>query len=130
MREFKPHRSKQEELFRLGLRAAGVLCLLVLTALLAHAAWGMYEKMIIASQGQEEAEHQLALLREQEQGASTTLDEISSARGQEAQIRERYALAKPGEGEIDIIHQAPTSTTAGSANEPWWQRIFNAFKLW
>ena len=95
-----------------------------------RAAWGMYVKLTIASQGQEEAEAELARLQAQHKGVTATLGDISSARGQEEQIRERYALVKPGEGEIDIIEKPATTTMTPEAPKPWWRRMFDIFNVW
>lgn len=130
MREFNRRRSPRDEKVRLGLKACGVLVLLLVTAVLSHAAWGMYTKMAEASQGQEEAESQLASLQAQQEGVSNTLGELSTQRGVETQMRERYGVAKPGEGEIDIVADEHASTTATTTPESWWQRLFKVFKVW
>ena len=129
MREFQHRRSKREELLRLGLRTMGALLLLVLTITLARGAWCMYIRMAAASQGAEEADVELTRLEAQAQGASSTLAELSTARGQEAQIRQRFGVVKPGEGEIDILQVEPHSSSTEPA-EPWWQRIFHALFVW
>ena len=130
MREFKKRRSNEEEFIRFGIKCLGVFLLLLVTGFLMHGAWGMYGKMANASQGQEEAEAQLAALQAQQQGVNTTLGDLSSSRGVETQIRERFGVAKPGEGEIDIVHDQKAATSTAAAPESWWQRLFNAFKVW
>lgn len=130
MREFKKHRGQKEELARLIFRGAGVLLLFVLTVVLLRAAWGMYVKMVAASQGQEEATAALARAEAQQQGVSGSLSQLGSQRGEEALIRERFGVAKPGEGEIDIVHQAPAASSTSEAGESWWQRILHAMIVW
>ena len=130
MRDYRPGYTKRDILVRLSLRGLGAFALLCLAVLLMRAAWGMYVKVTIASQGQEEAETELARLEAQHGGVAATLDALSSARGQEAQIRERYALAKPGEGEIDIMTKPTVATTTPEAPKPWWRRMFDVFNVW
>lgn len=117
-------------LLRFSLKCASSAALLVVTGFLMHAAWGMYGKMAAAAEGQESAQHQLASLEAQQEGVSSTLSEISSEHGEEAQIRERFGFAKPGEGEIDIIADLQATSTASTAAESWLGRLFNIFKVW
>ena len=128
MREFR--RGPKEDLGRLVVRGIGAVLLLAVTVMLMRGAWGMYVKMAEASQAQEEAEVELARARAQAQGVGGSLDELSSERGQEEQIRQRFGVAKPGEGEIDIIHDQSTSTAQDTASEGWWQRLWRSIVVW
>lgn len=130
MREFKKRRSRSEQLSRLGLKGAGVLVLFFFTVIMVHATWGMYGKFVSASQAQEEAQTQLASLKRQQSGVSTTLQELSTTRGQDAQLRERFGVAKPGEGEIDIVEDNTSNTNTASTTESLWQRVFHALFVW
>ncbi len=130
MREFKKRRGQKEELLSFALKSVGTVVLLVVTMFLTRAAWGMYGKMAAASQAQEEAQSQLASVETQRSGVNSTLSEITSKRGVEQQIRERYGVVKPGEGEIDVIRSAAATTTAQPVEENWWRRIFRALFVW
>jgi cell division protein FtsB len=130
MREFKRRRGQQEELIRFVVKCGGVVCLFVVTLFLMRAAWGMYTKMAAASQDQEQAEAQLAALEAQQQGVNNTLGVLSSSRGVETQIRERFGVAKPGEGEIDIVRDQKTVATTTPAKESWFQHMFRALFVW
>ena len=130
MREFKKRRGQQGEIVQLGLRALGTLALLVLAALAVHSAWGMYTKLAEASQGQRSAEAELAALTQQEVRVARSVGEIASTRGVEAQVRERFGVARPGEGGIQIVRDTPTSTAQATTKEFWWQRIFHTLFVW
>jgi hypothetical protein len=130
MRDYRLNHTRRDLFVRLTLRGLGALALLCLAVVLVRAAWGMYVKVTIASQGQEEAEAQLTRLEKQHQGVRTTLDSLATQRGQEAQIRERYALAKLGEGEIDIVTRPTAATTTMEVAKPWWRRMFDVFNVW
>ena len=130
MREFKKRRSKRDEIVHVGLRCLYTLALLAVTVVLMRAAWGMYIKMVAASRAQEEAQAQLALTEAQRSGVDATLGEVNSPRGVEQQIRERYGVVRPGEGEIDIVRTVPASTTPKAPPESWWQHIFHALFVW
>jgi cell division protein FtsB len=130
MRDFKKRRSRRGELVYLGLRALGVLVIFLITVLVVRAAWGMYGKLTEATQGQEEAQEQLATLQSQQNSVTSSIDGLSSSRGLETQVRERYDLAKPGEGEIDIVQDASSSAAQTPAPLPWWRHVFNALFEW
>ena len=130
MREFKKRRGPEERLALFAGKALGALALFVVAIYIVHGAVSMYGKMVEASTGQEEAENQLANLEAQQQDISKTLDHISTQQGQEAQMRELYGFAKPGEGEIDIVEDPHVPTTTPQQPESWWQRLFKAFKVW
>ncbi len=130
MREFKKRRTKQEELFYFVLKVAGTLLLLLVTFFLMRAAWGMYTKMSNASHAEEEAKKQLVLAQAEHKGVSATLTTITSTRGVEQQIRERYGVVKPGEGEIDVIRDTKTPTTTPVVQDSWWQHVFRALFVW
>ena len=130
MREFKKRRSKSEEIVRLAAKTAGVLLLLVVTVVLLRAAWGMYGKMSEAAEAKEEANADLARVEVQQAGVTSTLSQISSVRGEEAQIRERFGVARPGEGEIDIIRNNKATTTESETKESWWVSLFHTLFVW
>ena len=130
MREFKKRRSQKEEIFLLAVKGAGAVVLLIVTVFLMRAAWGMYDKMTTASRAQEEAETQLGIAEAQRKEINSTLSQITSERGIEQQIRERYGVVRPGEGEIDIIRDAKATSTPQVLKESWWQRIFRALFVW
>ncbi len=130
MREFKKRRGQKGDVIHLALRGAGCLVLFGLTALAVHSAWGMYTKLAEAAQGRESAEAQLATLAEQEAQVRASVGDISSPRGVEAQMRERFGAARPGEGVIQIVRDAPSTTASVSADAPWWQRLWHTLFVW
>lgn len=90
----------------------------------------MYGRLSRATAGQQQAEARLASLEQQHAGVSVTVKELSSARGEEALLREHYGVAKPGEGMIQIVHQAPTTTPDGTASSGWFSNLFHALFSW
>ncbi len=130
MREFKKRRSRREEIFWLCVRGVGALLLLLVAAAAVHAAWDMYGKLSAASQGQEEAEAQLASLQAEKKGVSASVAQLSTARGVEAEVRQRFGVVKPGEGEIEIVRDQGSATTTDDASKHWWSRVFHALFVW
>jgi cell division protein FtsB len=130
MRDFKKRRNRRGELMFLGARALGVFVLFLITVGAVRAAWGMFGKLGEATQAQQEAQAQLAVLQGQQNSVTGSINDLSSERGIEAQVRERYGLVKPGEGEIDIVQEASTSVLNTPAPESWWRGIFSALFRW
>ena len=104
--------------------------LLVITTVAVRASWGMYNKMLIASAAQEKAEAELASLTQEQTHVAAAIVELSSARGVEAQVRERFGVARPGEGAIQIARTEPTTTAATSTPTSWWARALHALFVW
>lgn len=95
----------------------------------ASAAWGMYGKFTEAAAADAASRGELATLQTQYEGMSKSVAALSTERGMDAAVRERYGVGRPGEGEIDIIRQA-TSTQAASATEGFWQSLWHALFVW
>jgi hypothetical protein len=89
----------------------------------------MYGKLNRAALGQEEARAKLALLEEQKIQVSATVEGFASDRGVEAQIRQRFGVVRPGEGEIQIVREAPEVEVV-VAQEPWWRRVLHVLFVW
>ena len=120
--------AKRRSMGRLLKSFGGALILLVLTVLAVRAAWGMYGKFAEAAQSDALSQKQLASLEQQQVQVAASVTAFSSERGIEEQIRERYGVVKPGEGQIQIVRDAAT-TTAQNPREPnlfirAWQALF------
>ncbi len=130
MRDFKKSRGRRAQYLRM---AAG-LSVMVLLALVAFgtgsAAWGMYGKFAEAAAADEAGQKELANLQAQYDDMQKTVDNLSTPRGMEAAVRERYGVGKPGEGEIDIIQEATTTAAAADAPEGFWASLWHALFVW
>lgn len=130
MREFKKQRSRPVSLAVFALQVVGVGVLCVVTVGAMRAAAGMYGKLTTATAGQSEAETELATLEAQRVRVAASVAELSSQRGTEAQIRQRYGVVKPGEGEIEIVRDSAAAAQPLPAKESWWRGIFRALFVW
>lgn len=131
MRDFKRQRSADHQILNFAGLCAGVLAILALAGFSAHAAWGMYQKFAIASQGDATAQEDLGQLEMQHARVSAAVANLSSSRGVEGQVRERFGVAKPGEGAIMIVRAGTTTPQAGVApGGNILSRIFRALFVW
>lgn len=97
------------EVLKVSAGVAGIVALAGVAFIASRAAWGMYGKFAEAAVSRASADVQLQDLRERRQKIDVDVQALSSERGLEAQVRERYGMARPGEGEINIVRQATTS---------------------
>ena len=130
MRDFtkRPQNRRQTLRFLLGLLAIAALGFVSFGA--ARAAYGMYGKFSEAAVGDADAQQNLATMQAQEAQVSSTVDELSTARGEEAQIRQSYGVALPGEGEIQIVREAPSSTPERAPAPGLWAKLWHALFVW
>ena len=127
MREFKKRRTIGAEILRVSLGALGVLALSLAAFGASRAAFDMYGKFTEAAAASASADAQLQDMQERRQNIKADVLALSSERGLEAEVRERYGVARPGEGQITIVRQA--SSTEILRQEPGllqklWQLLF------
>ena len=115
-------------LIRFLLKVGGAVLLTLLAFFAARGAYNMYGKFQLAAVAGEQAEERLAELQEQKKEIGTAVKEFNSSRGLEAEIRERYGVARPGEGRIEIVRQSGTTTKMQDASENGFIRFFQ--NLW
>jgi cell division protein FtsB len=132
MRDFTKRGSRRGNLVRrfyLGALVVAILGFVTFNAV--HAAWGMYGKFAEAASGNDAAQQNLTQLKEQEAGVEAEVASLSSKEGQEAQLRQSYGVALPGEGEIQIVH-AVSSTSVSKVAAPgnFFMRTLRALFVW
>lgn len=78
------------------------VALLALFVLVAQATWGMYEKSVEAGERRDRAEMTLRGYEERTQELDANIERLSTERGIEEEIRDRFMVAKEGEGVIVV----------------------------
>jgi cell division protein FtsB len=127
MREFQKRRTRGSEILRISLGVGGVLLLCAVAYFLARGAWDMYGKFASAAAARATAEAQVVELEGRRASIESEVEALSTERGIETAVRERYGVARPGEGEIAIVRQS--SSTEILRQEPGvferlWQMLF------
>jgi len=97
-----------------------IICFFAFGAALA--AFRMYGKLETATAAADEAQGQLSRLTLADASVKSDIEGLTSNRGVEAALRERYGLIKPGEGVIQIVEakssaMASTSPSTGNVFE-------------
>jgi cell division protein FtsB len=130
MQDYRRRRAGRQDVTRAGLGALGVLLLVLVAFFAIRGAWGMYAKFAAASEADAASKIELETLKGQVSQVGASAAALASQRGVEAGVRERYGVARPGEGQIDIIRREGT-TTAPKADEPnVFVKIFRALFVW
>ena len=130
MQDFRKRRTGRQDWGRIVLGALGVV-LLALGAFWAfQGAWGMYQKFALAAAADDASQKELAAQEEEYARVGAAVAALKTTEGVEAGLRERYGVAKPGEGEIDIIRRAATTTGGEGGNDNFFVKIFKAIFVW
>ena len=130
MQDFRRRRNIKQDFLRAILGLCGVILLGLLAFFAVKGAWGMYGKFAAASQADADAHTELAGLQGQYNKVGAAVAALSSDRGVEAGVRERYGVAKPGEGQIDIVRREATTTDAAPQETNIFVKIFRALFVW
>lgn len=130
MQDYRRRRASRQDVTRAGLGALGVIALALVAFFAIKGAWGMYTKFAAASEADAASQVELATLKSQVSQVGASAEALSSDRGVEAGVRERYGVARPGEGQIDIIRREATTTTPRAAEPNIFVKIFRALFVW
>ncbi len=130
MRDFTKHPNNRRQTPRFLAGIVGVIALSFVTFSAAHASWNMYGKFNEAAVSDAEAQQNFATLKQQVSQVGASVDALASERGQEAQMRQSYGVALPGEGEIKILREAPSTTPQTVAQPGVLSKIWHALFVW
>ena len=110
---------------RVLFRRAGILGLVVLLFFSVMGSWRAYQKAQESSAMRTVAETENTDLVEREQKLKADIERLSTDRGKEEVLRERYGLAKEGEHMVVIVESNPIPVATTSAWKEWVQGILH-----
>jgi cell division protein FtsB len=104
----------------------GLLFIIILFLL--NGVWNVYQKERSTNEKRDMVEKELAELVERERALQDEMNRLSTERGIEEEIREKYNVARVGE-EIVVIVDAPSDETRAAAGErkSFWSVILDWF---
>ena len=102
-----------------------IAALLAIFIWLAHAVWGVFTKEQIAGAKMKEAEERLQKLEVREEALFQKVEDMETPRGVEAELREKYGVAREGEHVVIIAEDKPSNTSSASSQgiRSWWKAI-------
>jgi len=89
--------------------------------------FGIVRKEEIARHAVADTRGELASLEERRAVLEGNIQELDTARGQEATYRDTYGVAKPGEGVIVVV---PPPAATSTPPLPWWKQAIQKLKFW
>lgn len=82
---------------------ASILVLFVVLVLVLHGAWGVHQKAEIARAERNESIRMLTELQERNNALEISLERLKSSQGIEDEVRQKYAVARPGEEVVVVV---------------------------
>ncbi|MEK7610706.1 MAG: hypothetical protein AAB468_03100 [Patescibacteria group bacterium] len=104
-----------------------IVILLGLGVLLGRAVWRLYGAERVATARLERLVADWKKLAKREEFLTVKLAALSTARGIEEVIREKFAVVRSGEKVVNIVGDEPT-TTPLATDETWWQKVVSFFQ--
>ncbi len=108
----------------------GLLALVLVAFVAARGAYDMYGKFTSAAAARATAESDLQALQERHTAVKADVVSLESERGLEGELRERYGVARPGEGEIAIVRQSTSSEAIVAPHETLLERLWQLLFVW
>lgn len=126
MQDFRKRRNRAVDVAKMVVGAVGVLALAFVCLVAVRASWGMYGKFTQASDAHAAAARQLEELRAERVQVAASAASFTTERGIEGQLRERYGVARPGEGVITIVRQGEGAASVLPPQRSLWERLWHA----
>lgn len=123
-----PSFHKKQRVKTFILSKVALLVLGVLTALLSMATWDVFQKARETEVRREQHEAELADLEEREAALRHELERLETPRGLEEEIRNKFDVAREGEGVIVVVDPRENSEQAAMVkNQSFWSRFIDIF---
>lgn len=104
---------------------ASILVLLVAFILVSRGAWSVHQKAEIARTERDESVRMLAELQERNTALEASLERLKSDKGIEDEVRQKYAVARPGEEVVVVVDESSKKGKNGdeALQKSFWQRL-------
>ena len=98
--------------------------LLVAIIIVGRGTWGVFQKSKESRERLQASLAELETLQAREENISEEIEQFSTPRGVEQEIREKYRVAKEGEHMIILLGDKEAPKPVEEPKLPWWKRIF------
>lgn len=126
MNGFQQKRKLRKFLYSKGM----LLALSVISVIFAQSTWKLWQRERETARETEALGNELAALVAKESTLSTRVAALKTERGVEEAIREKFKVAKQGEGVVVVVDPREKDDTMGETNPflAWWKGIKKFFK--
>lgn len=108
-----------------------LVLLAVVLVFMISGTWGVYQKASLAREQKERLEQELVELEKRRADLEAKLNALTTERGIEEEIRERYSVAKKGESVVVIVDSPEgdaENTHEQSRISAWWKKLTGIFR--
>lgn len=112
MKEFQEKRKIKKRVYS----KFTILALLIVVILLARGTWGVYKKEKDSRIEMQRVQGELQVLKDRKENLAIGIDRLKTDTGVEEEIRNKFQVAKQGEGVIVIVDKAPTVVPTDDTN--------------
>ena len=88
-----------------------------------------FNKMRVTIDNRKLAESKVAELQKEKEKLSSDIARLKTDEGKEESIREKFGLAKAGEGEIVVVDEKPLTPPAPAPSRGFWGFLKNLLRL-
>ncbi len=124
MKEFQQKRKIRRFLYS----RVSVLILFILVVLTAKAMYGVYDKERESRKNVSRAQEELSSLQERRKALETKVTRLQTPEGREAEIREQFPVAKPGERMVVIVENQSSESAEPLPKKSLFTKFFDIFR--
>lgn len=99
--------------------------IVIVCLFLAHAVWGIFWKYQGSISDERQLQSKLATLNDEQTRLASSTEELASPGGVEYTLQEKFGAVKPGEKEIVIIDDVPTTTVTAPVQQGFFSRVWS-----
>jgi hypothetical protein len=130
MEDFRKHHSKTHYLLRFAATLLGTIVLFATAGVAVSSAWNMYGTFSVAAGAREEAEQALRSAQDEQTRISAAVAGFTTDAGIDREVRERFGVAKLGEGEIRIVREASAEDSPEEEEQNIFTRTLHSLFVW
>ncbi len=105
-----------------------LMILAIVFVILAHALWGVYQKVQISATNLEREQIEFDKLSSREKSLASSIDYLKTDQGVESEIRSKFKLVKDGEKVAVIVDDKPNiATSTATTTHSFWYKLFHWF---
>ncbi len=105
-----------------------IFCLFIFVIFIAHSTYDIFIKEKSSMGDLSSVKKDYSDLDKRRSTLQTEISKLQTEEGIEADIRDKYSVAKPGETVISIVDNSASTTNNTQTEESFWQRVLNWFK--